>query len=250
MTPIPWNAAGIVARDYVGVSWRQLRALVARTAPVDMPSTSGVHVVLVPGVWEPWRYLLPLARRLHARGHGVRVVPGLGYNGRPVDDGARLVRTAVETLAGDVVLVAHSKGGLIGKRTLVDWERDRLAGTAPDGVRLAGLVTVATPFGGSSLARLVPLRAIAELRDDTPGLLALAAETEANARIVELVPAWDPHIPSHTPLPGSQVVRLRSAGHFHSLETRETLEAVAAAIERLVAPPPDVRPADAESSDA
>lgn len=223
------------AHDYLDATRGQARAFVRRTTPFDAPAPhGGVTVVLLPGVWEPWRYLEPLARRLAARGLGVRAVPALGWNLAPFVDGVPLVRAAIDDLVGDVVLVAHSKGGLTGKRVLVDWARDEIAGETPRDVRLVGLVAVATPFAGSARARLVPWwRSLAELRDGSPALVALAAETAANARIVELVPSWDPHIPPHAPLAGSEVVRLRAAGHFSSLETRETFEAVLAAIDRL-----------------
>lgn len=223
------------ARDYLDAARGQLRAFVRRTPPFDVPPSAGAAtVVLLPGVWEPWRYLEPLARRLRARGLGVRAVPALGWNLAPFVDAVPLVRAAIDDLDGDVVLVAHSKGGLIGKRVLVDWAHDAIAGSTPAGVRLVGLVAVATPFGGSARARLLPWwRSLAELRDDSPALRELAAETEANVRIVELVPSWDPHVPTTPPLVGGEVVRLRAAGHFSSLEKRETLEAILAAIDRL-----------------
>lgn len=229
------SRAATWARDYLDATRGQLHAFVRRTLPFDVPAPAGgVTVVLLPGVWEPWRYLEPLARRLAARGLGVRAVPALGYNLAPFVDGVPLVRAAVDDLSGDVVLVAHSKGGLTGKRVLVDWARDTIAGEAPAGVRLVGLVTIATPFDGSTRARLVPWwRSLAELRDGSPPLVALAAETAANARIVELVPSWDPHVPAHAPLAGSEVVRLRVAGHFSSVRAPETLDQVVAAIERL-----------------
>ncbi|SDH90474.1 esterase/lipase family protein [Agrococcus jejuensis] len=223
------------ARDYVDATRGQARAFVRRTTPLDVPAPDGgVTVVLLPGVWEPWRYLEPLARRLAARGLGVRAVPALGWNLAPFVDAVPLVRAAIDDLRGDVVLVAHSKGGLTGKHVLVDWARDAIAGTTPAGVRLLGLVAVATPFEGTARARLVPWwRSLTELRDGSPALVALAAETAANASIVELVPSWDPHVPSHAPLAGSEVVRLRAAGHFSSLESRETFDEVLAAIARL-----------------
>lgn len=223
------------ARDYLDATRGQARAFVRRTTPFDVSAPAGgVTVVLLPGVWEPWRYLEPLARRLAARGLGVRAVPALGWNLAPFVDAVPLVRAAIDDLHGDVVLVAHSKGGLTGKQVLVDWARDAIAGTTPAGARLVGLVAIATPFEGTTRARLVPWwRSLTELRDGSPALVALAAETAANASIVELVPAWDPHVPAHAPLVGSEVVRLRAAGHFSSLESHETLDEVLAAIDRL-----------------
>ena len=226
---------GTWARDYVAATRGQLRGFMRRTTPFEVAAPAGgATVVLLPGVWERWRYLEPLARRLAARGLGVRAVPALGWNLAPFVDAVPLVRAAIDDLHGDVVLVAHSKGGLTGKQVLVDWARDAIAGVTPSSVRLVGLVAVATPFAGSRRARLLPWwRSLTELRDDSPALVSLAAETAANARIVELVPSWDPHVPTHAPLDGGEVVRLRVAGHFSSVDAPETFEQVVAAIERL-----------------
>ncbi|MFT2526131.1 esterase/lipase family protein, partial [Escherichia coli] len=79
------------------------------------------------------------------RGHPVHVVAGLGSNRRPIAESARQV---ADLLVGrdlsDVVLVAHSKGGLIGKHLLA---------FAPAGSRVRAMVAVATPFGGSRYSR-------------------------------------------------------------------------------------------------
>lgn len=231
---ILFRRAGVWALDYAGATRRQALSLTSRSRPDRWSARKdAVHVVLVPGVWEPWRYLEPLGRTLHRAGFGVLAVPQLGYNRRPVADGAAHVRRAIESLTGTVVIVGHSKGGLVGKRVLLDWKRDRLAGKVPEDLHLAGLVAIATPFGGSVRARLIPWPSIAELRDDAPSLAELATETAVHDRIVEIVPAWDPHVPSHRPLVGGRVVRLRTEGHFRSLDARETRDAVVAAVNEL-----------------
>src|SRR5690606_27044173 len=97
-----------------------------------------------PASTRTWRLLGPLATALARAGHPVHAVPGLGYNRRPVADAAD--RTAAFLDEADlqgVVLVAHSKGGLVGKRVML----------SPAGSRVAGMVAVATPFRGSRYAR-------------------------------------------------------------------------------------------------
>lgn len=64
-----------------------------------------------------------------------------------------------------VVIVAHSMGGLVARRLLQRWPE------AP----VAGLVTIATPHGGTALARLAPGVAGAALRRASRWLAALDA---------------------------------------------------------------------------
>jgi alpha-beta hydrolase superfamily lysophospholipase len=101
-------------------------------------------VVLLAGVVEPWTMLLPVAERLHQAGHPVLVVLELAFNLASVRNAAAVAQAAiVERDLRDVILVAHSKGGLVGKRLLIDDTEGRIA----------ALIAIATPFHGSSLAR-------------------------------------------------------------------------------------------------
>ncbi|MGO1583204.1 MAG: esterase/lipase family protein [Actinomycetaceae bacterium] len=182
-------------------------------------------VVLLPGVYESWHMLARVGRAVADAGHPVAVIPDLGLNDRPVLDGAR--RTAAHLAALDldrVVLVAHSKGGLVGKAVML----------GPEGRRVAGLVSVATPWRGSLWARAFPpWSVVGALRPAHPDLARLAARTEVDARIVSLNPAWDPHIPGGSFLPGARNVPLRERGHFRPLGSRAVHDLVVEHVRRL-----------------
>lgn len=188
--------------------------------PPEYASGTGAPVVLIGGVMEPWSLLRPVADRLNAAGHPVHVVLPLAFNLADLPDGAALVHAliAAKDLRG-VVLVAHSKGGLVGKYAMAH---------DPDG-RIEALVAIATPFGGSSLARLVPLRSIRALRPSDPVIRALAEEAQLNARITSIYPAFDPHVPDGSHLAGATNVPVAAMGHFRVLADPETLDAVVAA---------------------
>jgi pimeloyl-ACP methyl ester carboxylesterase len=165
--------------------------------------------VLLPGIYETWRFLEPLARALHKRGHPVYVVDELGDNRRPIAEQAS--RVAVFLLArglDDVVLVAHSKGGLIGKHVMA---------FDPAGARVRAMVAVATPFGGSRYSRLMPTPSLRAFASGDATMRALAAAAEANARIVSIYGSFDPHIPEGSELAGARNVRLAEGGHFRIL---------------------------------
>lgn len=170
-------------------------------------SGDGVPVVMLPGIWEPWRYLRPLGERLHARGHPVFPVPGLRFNGDDLAESAEVMASVLDEhdLTG-VVLVAHSKGGLVGKQAML----------LPDvAARVRGMVTVCTPFAGSKLAW--PIFARTPLGLFSPRgavLLALAAERVVNARITSIGAAWDEMIPEGSDLMGARNITLQMEGHF------------------------------------
>lgn len=223
------------ARDYAYVLARQAEGPLRRRPEELVPSGPATRapVVLVPGVYEAWTFLRPLGMVLRDAGHPVRVLPALGRNRGPIPDAARELGrfVAAEDLAG-VVVVAHSKGGLIGKLAML---REDPAG------RIAGMVAIATPFAGSPYARWVPLRAVRAFVPTDATLVALAAERAVNARIASVYSRFDPHIPGCCALDGAAAnVVLGTPGHFRVLADPRLPSVVLDAVGRLGARPPAV----------
>ncbi len=197
------------ARDYAYAVRAQTRAAWGRGAADVLAQGEGRPIVLLPGIYETWRFLEPLARALHDRGHPVHVVVELGGNRRPIAESAqRVAAFLLSRDLHDVVLVAHSKGGLIGKHVMA---------FSPEGVRVRAMVAVATPFGGSRYSRLMPTPSLRAFASGDATMRALAASAEANARIVSVYGPFDPHIPEGSELAGARNVRLAEGGHFRVL---------------------------------
>lgn len=203
--------------DYVYAGWQQVRGVVRRTPGEEWARGDAAPVLLLPGVYETWGFLRPVAEIAAELGHPVHVVTALGRNRGPVADMAAVARCYVDDydLVG-VVVVAHSKGGLIGKRMMLD---------DADG-RIDRMIAVNTPFGGSRYARYVLGRTLREFSPRAETVRSLAAEVDVNARIVSIFAEFDPHIPEGSHLEGATNVRLPIAGHFRVLASRELRDAV------------------------
>jgi hypothetical protein len=74
------RAARRWVQDYLYALGRQLRSAGSRTSPDDFLSGAGRPVVMIPGIYEDWRFMLPLVKSLHAAGHPVHVVTLLNRN--------------------------------------------------------------------------------------------------------------------------------------------------------------------------
>lgn len=232
---------------------RRRKPLAWRTGSAELP-----EIVLLPGVYEHWTFMRPLGDALAAAGHRVTVVHGLGVNRG--DIGATSDRLG-EVLADEPapeagrVLVAHSKGGLVGKHLLISsgaavaaaveatagGDPAEAAASAPaepgtPALGLLGLVAVATPFGGARRARILfadpSIRAF--LPDDRT-IVMLGRETSVNGRIVSIFGPFDPHIPEGSALDGATNIAVPTPGHFRVLASRETLAAVREGIALLSA---------------
>lgn len=214
--------------DYAYAGWYQVLGVLRPGEPdryLQPARPTTPEVVLVPGVMEPWPFLQPLARRLFEAGHPVHVVPGLGYHVQDLAEAARVVAELIlDRDLRDVVVVAHSKGGLVGKRLLSE---------PAVAERVCGVVAVATPFAGSRLARLLPLRSIRIFRPDHPDIVGLARVVDVDERIVSVFSRWDPHVPEGSMLAGAHNVELATPGHFRVLADPHLPDAVVDAVRRL-----------------
>lgn len=180
-------------------------------------------VVLIPGIYESWTFMRPVADLLRDHGYDVHGVDTLRDNRGTIEDMAQRVDEHIRAEGvTSCVLVAHSKGGLIGKYLLAHHN----AATV-----IQGLVAVNTPFSGSALARLVPLPAVRVFMPKSPQLVKLTAAAHVNASIVSIYGTFDPHIPGGSHLEGARNVRLETRGHFLPLSDplvhRAILEAIA-----------------------
>ena len=147
-----------------------------------------------------------------------------GSNRRPIPRTAELAwRRLVDDDLHDVAIVAHSKGGLVGKHMLAFDDREG---------RIERVVAIATPFGGSTMARIGPTPAMRAFLPDDPVITSLVKEASVDAHIISIYPTFDPHIPEGSRLAGARNIELPGDGHFRILLNPELPDLVVAEVER------------------
>ncbi len=223
MTPLAKAAYWV--QDYVYAGLHQAQGMVRRSPPDRYRSQGSKRpIVLLPGIWETWHFLRPLVEHLHGAGHPVHVVADLGWNGGTVDAAATLTADYLRrTGLTDVAIVAHSKGGLIGKAVMLFDD---------EGPRVDSMVAIASPFSGSVYGRFAPIRSLRAFSPNDPTTVRLGANREVNSRITSIFAEFDPHIPGGSELPGATNVRIPVAGHFRILDDPRTISAVDDALAR------------------
>jgi hypothetical protein len=207
-------------RDYVWAAAVLTRHVRRPRPPVEWLEGHRAPVVLLPGVYETWQFLAPLGFRLHRRGHPVHVVTGLGHNSAPIVPSAEVAwRYLVEHDLHGALVVAHSKGGLIGKHLMVVQE-------TTGGRRIDRMLAVATPFSGSPWADLAPIASLRAFRRRDRVVTMLSADAKSNARILSVYPEHDQFLPGGSELDGAENVRLDVDGHFRVLASPALFEVV------------------------
>lgn len=207
------------ASDYLYVGYWQVHGFLFPRDPAVYLHPAGparTPVLLIPGVFENWQFLRPLAGYLFERGHPVHTVAPLGYNRGAIEDMAVLVeRYLVEQDLHGVLVLAHSKGGLIGKQVMTLAEGSR---------RVERMIAVNTPFSGSVYANLFPLASIRAFSPRNPFLQQLQGNETVNARITSVYSSFDPHIPGGSHLAGARNIQLETMGHFRPIGDSRLLE--------------------------
>ena len=212
--------AGWWALDYAYAVGRQLRSAVSRVSPDEFLSGTGRPVVVIPGIFEDWRFMLPLIRELHRAGHPVHVVTVLQRNRLAVPKAADLIAGYLrERDLTDTMIVAHSKGGLIGKYAMMSLDPEQ---------RIGRMVAVCSPFSGSRYAGYMLLPSLRALSPRNAVTLQLSREQSVNGRITSVYGLFDPHIPEGSVLPGARNVQLETGGHFRILADEDTIRTVLA----------------------
>lgn len=219
------SQAGWWLLDYVYAATRQIRAAFPGDRPDRFRSGTGTPIVIIPGVYESWQFLRPLIRSLHDSGHPVHIVTKLGRNRRPVTDSAARVSTLIaERDLRGAIIVAHSKGGLIGKQLMTTDDPDH---------RVTGMVAISAPFAGSRYARFFVVPAIRAFAPANVTLHLLGLDHRVNNRIVSIYGVFDPHIPEGSELLGARNIQIDIGGHFRILGDPRTVRAVLAAVEDI-----------------
>jgi triacylglycerol lipase len=214
--------------DYWYVVYWMVRGFFSKSSPdlfLHPQSAPRTPILLIPGVYENWRFMQPIAAHLYGAGHPVHAVDKLGYNTGAIVAMAAIVSEYLQSLdLRDVVLVAHSKGGLIAKQAL----------SAPDTFRrVQHVIAINTPFSGSRYANLFLLQTVRMFSPTGSVIRQLALNLALNRQISSLYSVFDPHIPETSHLDGAENIILSTVGHFRLIGDPLTMETIDGILTRL-----------------
>lgn len=190
------------------------------------PAPSNLPIVLVHGVLCNAGVWIPMAQKL--AGDGLAPVYALSY-GPPLGAMHEFVRQLVQRIdaalaatgASQVIVVAHSMGGLVVRAYL----------HAFGDSKIARVVTIGAPHHGSLYALVVPGVCMAQMRPGNPWLRALPVA----AAVPPMISLWSPHDSMVVPqtssiLAGATNVAFPGIGHNALLRDGAIYARVAAEI--------------------
>lgn len=198
-------------------------------------------IILIPGILGKWSFMKELGDRISLLGHPVYVIPRLRYNTLNIPESAKIVRELIDGIITErrkktdngknqnIVLVAHSKGGLVGKYVLVHHNHEKA---------INGLVAIATPFSGSSLTKIIPHKSFKELSENSEIIRELETKNNVNKRVISIFPEFDNHVWSEKGsfLNGAmENIKVNTKGHHKIIFDKNAQNKIIESIEKLSA---------------
>jgi hypothetical protein len=172
-------------------------------------------IILIPGLFERWGVLGKIAKSISRNGHDVFIIPELGDNVFDIETSADIVERFIRIngIPENRHIVAHSKGGIIGKKVLNDGYADKM-------------IAIASPFSGSDFANYFPLSSIQEMTSRSEKINELMEQSEVNKNIVSIFPVVDNLIPNGSQLKGAENILVRAKGHHKILIDKRVIRIV------------------------
>ncbi len=214
--------------DYMYLVYGHFLTLFHRKTPkhfLNYVVENKAAVILIPGFFEKWTFLKKLADKISLEGHPLYIVSKLGYNLKDIPTSAKVIKELIDNNnIQNAIIVAHSKGGLIGKYYLINLNKDNL---------VKGMVSIATPYSGTSFAHYIPHSLVKDFRTDSKMIQELKANTEINKKIISISPVFDNHVWEGSRLEGAQNITVNEKGHHKIIYNKELQDIVIKSINKL-----------------
>lgn len=175
---------------------------------LDLSTKDKAPIILIPGISNKWGFLKYLGDFISISGHPVYVADKLGFNLLDIPTSSKIVRELIDqNNLKNVVIVGHSKGGLIGKYLLMKGNQD---------MKIKGVIAIGAPFSGSRIVNYLPSwKSYKELAPDSKIIQSINSNFKVNSKIISIMPEFDNHVWAKTGsyLDGAINIKLTIKGH-------------------------------------
>lgn len=182
-------------------------------------------VILIPGNSNKWGFLKKLADFISRLGHPVYIPHRLGLNLFDIPTSAKIVRRVIdENKLEKVILIGHSKGGIVGKYFLAHENKDN---------KISRLIAIAAPFSGTNIVNRLPYKSFKELSPKSEIIQELESNSKVNSKIVSIMPEFDNHVWSEkgSRLEGALNITVPIKGHHKIVFDKNVIKKIIELIE-------------------
>lgn len=183
-------------------------------------------IILIPGLFEEHHFLDTFADALSLAGHPIYILENLGRNIKTVPDSAKLVKELIiEKDLHNIIIVAHSKGGLIGKYLLAFDNADD---------RIKKVIAIASPWKGTKLFNYFWQKSMKEFRPESEIINKLKKQPQVNNKIVSIYGESDNVVfpIDSCYLEGAKNIQVKNHGHHKILFDEHVCDIVMSEVEK------------------
>lgn len=205
--------------EYILIFKIHLSELKRQTPPSEWIKGSRGTIIVIPGFNSTWVTLQTIANHLNKSGYRILVIPQLKRHHTNLEKSAKILAKYIqENNLKDVILISHSKGGLIAKYMM---------DTQPAGKNVKLSISIAAPYQGSIFGYL-RIFSLFELIPDCPFINSFNAITTNNHKIYNLYAKVDNHVlpNKNVLLPGAHNIMIGVIGHTRILLVKQTLDII------------------------
>jgi len=191
---------------------------VKKQLPTEWENGTKGNILLLPGFHQKWPFMELLGSALNHAGYRIYYCQNLRNHTCGVEPSAKIIEEFLkENNLKDVVIVAHSKGGLIAKH-LLHFSREKW--------RIRQVITLATPYKGSLLACCSP--AAWEMRPGSPLIKKILNGEHGCEKIIAFYPKLDNMVVPNKNLidPKLKSIQVDSIGHTRLLDDKEVWDLI------------------------
>lgn len=184
-------------------------------------------VILIPGNSNKWGFLKKLSDAISHLGHPVYVVEKLGSNLFDIPTSAKIVREIIDkNNLENVILLGHSKGGVVGKYILIHENKDN---------KISRLIAISAPFSGTNIVNNLPYKSFRELSPKSKIIQEINSNSEVNSKIVSIMPEFDNHVWSDkgSNLSGATNITVPTKGHHKIVFDKHVIKKIIELIEKF-----------------
>lgn len=186
-------------------------------------------IIVIQGYMDRWGFMKSIADEISNSGYPVFVIPKLENNLNDISNSAKSVEDFIEEQKlKNVLIVGHSKGGLIGKYILVNLNKNKY---------VIGLVAISTPYVGSRMANYFKFLKSNQFNPENKLIQELWSHHEVNKKIIAIFPKIDNVIWSKdkNSLEGAlENIYVEKSGHHRILFDKDVQEKIISSIKKLI----------------
>lgn len=217
--------------DYCYLLYGILLMFIHKNPPshfLDFVVKGKVPIILIPGISNKWGFLKHLGDSISHKGHPVYIANKLELNFFDIPTSAKIVRSIIDkNNLEKVIIIGHSKGGIVGKYLLVHENNDD---------KIIRLIAIAAPFSGTNIVNHLPYKSFKELSPKSRIIKELNSNSNSkvNSKIVSIMPEFDNHVwqEKGSYLEGALNIKVSIKGHHKIVFDKDVIRKITELIEK------------------